>query len=67
MQYKKVSVWLDMAEAGFFLKFMHLSLSYIWIQVRLIGLVEFFFQIWTLQEIFWGVKTFWQPYLHISH
>ena len=27
MQYKKVSVWLDMAEADFFLKFMHLSLS----------------------------------------
>ena len=43
MQYKKVRVWLAMAEAGFFLKSMHLSLSYNWIRVRLIGLVEFFF------------------------
>ena len=55
MQYKKVRIWLAMAEAGFFLKCMHLSLSYKWIQVRLIGLVVFF------SRYILGVKT------HIFH
>ena len=58
MQYKKVRVWLAMAETGFFLKFMHLSLSYNWIQVRLIGRVEFFFSNLDFARNFLGSKNF---------